>query len=93
MKEEKIVEQLDRIEKLTLLGAKNFLTTDEAVIYLGICKASVYEMMKKHSIPYSKPNGKRCYFKKADLDKWMGTNRVASASELEEQAAMYCANH
>ena len=30
---------------------------------------------------------------KADLDKWMGTNRVASASELEEQAAMYCANH
>lgn len=55
MKEEKIVEQLDRIEKLTLLSVKNFLTTDEAVIYLGICKASVYEMMKKHSIPYSKP--------------------------------------
>ena len=41
MKEKEIVEQLDRIEKLTLLGAKNFLTTDEAVIYLGICKASV----------------------------------------------------
>lgn len=93
MKENEIMERLDRIENLTLLSAKNFLTTDEAVIYLGICKASVYEMMKKHSIPYSKPNGKRCYFKKADLDIWMGSNRVASTSELEEQAAMYCVNH
>ena len=91
--ENELKQKLDRIEKLSLLGAKNYLTTDEAVDYLGVCKASVYEMMKKHTIPYSKPNGKRCFFKKSDLDAWMGSNRVASASELEEQAARYCANH
>ena len=38
------------------------------------------------------PNGKLCFFDKADLEAWMKNVRVASQAELDQQAQKYIIN-
>ena len=91
--EEKIKYELEKIRQLTLIGVKNYLTIDDVVEYTGISKSVIYGFMRAKLIPFSKPSGKRAFFKKTDVDAWLGSNRVASSSEIEEQAARYCVTH
>ena len=79
-----IYNKLEELEKLTLLSAKEMLTIDEAASYL-------YIMTCKKQIPYYKPNGKRLYFKKTELNEWLQSNRVSSVNEAESSAALYIA--
>lgn len=81
--------QLDRIEKYTLLAAKNVLVLEEAALILGVATSTLYKMTMRNQVPYYKPNGKLVYFNKHELEEWMMQNRVASASEIEERAANY----
>ena len=48
--------------------------------------------MMRRIIPYYKPNGKLCFFDKAELETWMKNIRVASQTELEQQAQAYIVN-
>lgn len=93
MTEKEVLDKLEQIRVLSLLQAKNFLNVDDVCNYTGLSKAIIYRKMKEKALPYSKPGGKTAFFKKSDIDEWLGSNRVASASELEEQAARYCINH
>ena len=34
--------------------------------------------------------GKMCYFNRRELEAWLQSNRIASDTELAEQAAAYC---
>lgn len=88
-----IVEELKHIKDLALLQAKNYLNVDDMCNYTGLSKAIIYRKMKEKALPFSKPSGKMAFFKKSDVDEWLGSNRIASASELEEQAARYCVKH
>lgn len=88
-----IYEVSEKSKRLLLIGVKNFLNVDDVAVYLGISKSVVYGLMRTKQIPYSKPNGKLAFFKKSDVDAWLGSNRIASASEVEEQAARYCVAH
>ena len=47
---------------------RNLLTTTEAAKYLGLKPSYLYKLMMRRAIPYYKPNGKLCFFSKADLD-------------------------
>ena len=91
IQEQKIFNKLEELEKLTLLSAKEMLTIDEASKYLGMSKDYLYIMTCKKQIPYYKPNGKRLYFKKTELNEWLQRNRVTPVDEAESSAALYIA--
>lgn len=69
---------------------KEMLTTEEAAAYLRVSKSYLYKQTSKKLIPYYKPTGKLCYFKKSDLDAWLMTGRVLTQNEIEQKAQAYC---
>ena len=46
----------------------SMLTTEEASKYLGVSLSTMYKYTHKNTIPFSKPTGRKNYFKKVDLD-------------------------
>ena len=90
---EEIKKQLDRIERLTLLSAKNVLTFDDIVLLTGLSKSYLYKLTMKGDIPHYKPNGKVIYFDRAEVEDWMKQNRIATNKEIDHQANSYIANN
>lgn len=84
-------EQLDRVEKLTLLASKTVFTIDEVCIYIGISKSHMYKLTSGQLIPYYKPNGKNIYFKRDEIDEWLLQNRVSTLEEIESSSSTYLA--
>ena len=93
MTDQEIKEQLDRIEQYSLIAAKNVLNIKEAAIILGMTVRGVRENVRKHILPCYKPNINLLYFKKSELEDWMMQNRSKSMTEIESEAAAYCATH
>lgn len=87
----KISEQLDRIEQLTKLAAKNVLTIDDVADLTGLSKSHLYNLTCRNEIPYYRPRGKQIYFDRAEVEAWMKQNRVTTRGEAERNAAAYCA--
>lgn len=85
--------QLERIEQLTLLGAKNMLTFDDAVLLTGLSKSHLYKLTCSQRIPHYKPNGKQIYFDKSELENWLKQNRVHTIDEVDSAAIDYLLNH
>jgi len=87
--EQEIIDRLDRIEQ-TINGqkAKPF-TFKEAAHYLDISKSYLYKLTSQGRIPHFKPQGKKVYFKKADLDEWILSNPVATREKINQRAASY----
>lgn len=81
--------QLDRIEALTVLSAKNVLCLDDVVLLTGLSKSHLYKLTCSHQIPYYKPNGKHVYFDRIELENWMKQNRVATEDEVQATATNY----
>lgn len=81
--------QLDRIEKLTLLSAKNVLCLEDVALLTGLSKSHLYKLTCSHQIPFYKPNGKQIYFDRMEVENWMKQNRVATTNEIETKAVNY----
>jgi excisionase family DNA binding protein len=79
-----LIEKLDRIEKMlseqTLLQ-KEILNFHEAAIYLDVSPSHLYKMTSASKVPYYKPNNKKIYFTRKDLDVWILSNRQSSIDE------------
>ena len=82
----------DLITANIISTTKAVLTVDEAARYMGISKSTLYKMMMRHEVPYSKPNGKVCFFDRLELEAWLMSNRVATSDELQDRAQAYCAH-
>lgn len=54
--EAEIIEQLNRIEKNSLLAAKNVLTLEDVSIITKMRKSYLYKLTHKHEIPFYRPN-------------------------------------
>ncbi|MDX1719078.1 MAG: helix-turn-helix domain-containing protein, partial [Salegentibacter mishustinae] len=67
MNELKMLEQLDRIEKL-VRAQKAVLTFDQACDYTGISRSYMYKLTARGEIPFSKPKGKLIFFSREKLD-------------------------
>ncbi len=65
---------------------KEVLTSEEAARYMGISKSYLYKLTMRQQIPFYKPMGKMCYFKRDELEQWLLQNRYETAEELEERA-------
>lgn len=89
-----INEKLERIEQLTLLGAKEAFTMDDAAAYTGLSKGYLYRLVQLKKIPYYKSEGgKRTYFAKPELNRWLLSHRVSTVAEAQEAAAAYVVNN
>lgn len=82
-----ILKRLDRLETLTLLGAKSVLTLEEVCLLTGLSKSTIYKMTASRTIPhYRADGGKHVYFKKDEVEDWLTRNRVSSQTEDEQKA-------
>lgn len=84
-----IKNQLDRIEALTALSAKNILCLDDVVLLTGLSKSHLYKLTCAHKIPHYKPSGKLIYFDRIELENWMKQNKVSTTDEMQSNAADY----
>jgi excisionase family DNA binding protein len=82
--EENIKNQLDRIERNSLLAAKNVLTLEDVALLTGLSKSWLYKATYKHQIPFYKPNGKQVYFDRNEIECWLKHNRIATTAEISQ---------
>lgn len=82
-------EAANRIAYRVAINTKPILTFDEACLYMGMSKSALYKVTSNKEIPFSKPNGKMIYFKRADVDGWLLSNMSATATELTDKAMAY----
>lgn len=88
--EAEIKKVADLVTANTIFCTKEVLTSDEAAKYMGISKSYLYKLTMKQEIPHFKPMGKMCYFNRMELEQWLQNNRVATSSEISQQANAYC---
>jgi excisionase family DNA binding protein len=77
-----------KLEEQNLLK-KEILNFNETCAYLAISASHLYKMTSSKSIPHFCPQGKKLYFKRAELDVWLQRNRKSTADEIEQAAADY----
>ena len=89
---EEILKRLIIIEKHVLdqnLIQKNVLNFNEATRFLEVSSSHLYKLTSSGKIPFSKPNGKKLYFNRTELEEWLLRNRNETESEIEQKAADY----
>lgn len=87
--EEEIIDKLNRIERYSLLAAKNVLCFDDVALLTGFSKSHLYKLTCSHQIPHYKPNNKQLYFDRKEVEAWMKQNRIATTQELNQKAIDY----
>jgi len=84
--------RLDRLEQITLIGAKSVLNLEEAVLFTGLSKGHLYRLTSERGIPHFKMR-RHLYFKKQELEDWMLRNKVLTKEEIDSKAATYVSTH
>lgn len=85
--QEELKQVADPITANIIGTQKEVLTSDEAARYLGVSKSCLYKWTMSRLIPhYKSPTGKMCFFNRKEIEAWMQSQRVATDSELEQQA-------
>ena len=59
---------------------KEILTIEEASEFFSVSKSYLYK----------KPIGKRCYFKRSELEAWILAGRISTKTEIAQRANAYC---
>jgi excisionase family DNA binding protein len=93
--------KLDTIEQLLrqILGKDSdspislseYVNISEAAQILSISKQTIYGYNHQRKIPFYK-RGKRVYFKRKELNDWIGSIRVKSFEEIQKEADNYMAS-
>jgi excisionase family DNA binding protein len=87
-----LIERLEKIERLLEsqnLLQKEVLNLNDAALYLELSASHLYRLTSTGCIPFYKPNGKKLYFKRLELNQWLLRNRSTTKEEIETQAANY----
>lgn len=87
-----ISNKLDRIEELTLIGAKTVLDLEETALFTGMSVGHIYRLTSGKQIPHFKKN-RKLYFKKAELEDWMLEHKILTEDEIQSKASTYVATH
>ena len=80
--------KIENIEKL-FLTQKNVLNFSELKLYTNLSESYLYELTSTGGIPCYKPNGKKLYFKKQEIEDWLLSNRKATNIEIDELASSH----
>jgi len=65
--------------------SKETLDFNETAQYINQSRSYLYKLTSQGLIPHYKPNGKKIYFKRSELDGWLLKNKVYSGDEIAEQ--------
>lgn len=79
----KVYEKLLEIESYLNFKEVEFLDIDQASSLLKVKKSYLYQLVHKKEVPYYKPNGKKIYFNRVELNKWISESKINSVSEIE----------
>ena len=85
MSNQPIYEILKRIEAQLASQAKQPMSFKEAAKYLQISESHLYRLTSKSEIPHYKPGGKKIYFEKTELDRYIFKNRVKPIDEIQKE--------
>ncbi len=66
------------------------MTLNQLCNYLELSKSHIYKLTSRQEIPHSKRNGKKLYFDKYDIDKWILKNKIDTNDEINKMAIDYC---
>jgi excisionase family DNA binding protein len=83
---EQILERLNNIEQLLAQQTDKLMSFREACEYADLSASQMYKYTHRGEIPHYKPNGKKLYFSKSDLDVWLKRNRIKTKSEIDQEA-------
>ncbi|MBC7523673.1 MAG: helix-turn-helix domain-containing protein [Flavobacterium sp.] len=91
-----ILDRLDRIEKAILNlncisdipDSNQIMNISEVATYIKVAKTTIYGMTHRNTIPHYK-NGKKLYFKKSEIDKWIFSKRIKTNLDIENEAMEY----
>lgn len=89
---DEVLKRLETLEKLIVsqsVNSKEVLNLQETCQFLELSPSHLYKLTSTSAIPYYKPNGKKLYFKRTELESWLLRNRSCSNDEIEQQAADY----
>ena len=76
-------QRVDNLENV-LRNGKDVLTLEEASLYTGISRSTLYKLTSAHEIPYYKPHGKLILFERMELLAWVRANRIPAKDESED---------
>ncbi|MBY0425202.1 MAG: helix-turn-helix domain-containing protein [Cytophagales bacterium] len=85
------IQELKKMIQEQSMLQKEVLNFHEATAYLELSQSHLYKMTSSGEIPFYKPNGKKLYFKRTELDQWLLRNRNTTSDELLEQTATHLA--
>ena len=89
--ESKVLEKLEEIKAITLLGVKQALSMNDATLLTGLSKSHIYKLVCSKKVPYYKAHegGKFTFFDKDELTAWMLGRRVKTDDEIADEATNY----
>ena len=90
MEKYSLQELSDLVADKTIFCTKEVLTSEEVARYMGVSRSYLYKLTMRREIPHYKPRGKICYFNRQEVEQWLQSNRVATDTELNNQANNYC---
>lgn len=64
------------------------LSIDEATKFVHLAKQTIYQLVGRNEIPFSKKNN-RLYFSRMDLLDWITNERIPSITEANNDAGEY----
>lgn len=79
---------LEKQELLSLLQAKNVLTTEEAALYLNISVPTLRELRRNKKIASYQPS-RKVFYKREDLDDWLLNSKQSDESAIENRVSGY----
>ncbi len=84
-----ILKKLDGIELLLKETSDEVFTFEQARLYLDVSASYLYKLTSQSLIPHSKPNGKKLYFSKMELDAWLKRNPVKTIDAIDQSSNDY----
>lgn len=68
---------------------KRVLKVKDVMALTGYTRDYIYKLVWLKKIPHYKPNKKRLYFERGEIENWMLQGRVTTKAEAAQQAALY----
>jgi excisionase family DNA binding protein len=90
--DEQVLTEIKELKKLIYeqnMLQKEVLNFNEAAVYLEVSHSHLYKLTSTGTIPAYKPNGKKLYFNREELNRWLLSNRQASISDIEEEVSQF----
>jgi len=90
--DEQVLTEIRELKKLVVeqnMLQKEVLNFNEAAVYLEVSHSHLYKLTSTGTIPAYKPNGKKLYFNRQELNKWLLSNRHASISDIEAEVSKF----